>query len=58
MIDVSGRFSRKFYWFAHRRVINETASRRDLEAGPSGLPRASRSLLRAKATQVGMLLTS
>jgi anaerobic magnesium-protoporphyrin IX monomethyl ester cyclase len=58
MIDISGRFSKKFYWFANRRVINETAWRRELEAGPSGLPRASRSLLRAKAAQVGMLLTS
>jgi radical SAM superfamily enzyme YgiQ (UPF0313 family) len=54
MIGIAGRYTRRFYWFANRRVINEAAWSLRRSRGIGG---ATRAFLKAKAAQVGMYLT-
>jgi hypothetical protein len=54
MIEITGRYSRRFYWFANRRVINEAAWSRMLRAPSKPWSRIISSFLKAKAAQVGM----
>ena len=54
MIEITGRYSRRFYWFANRRVINEAAWSRMLQAPSKHWSRIISSFLKAKAAQVGM----
>jgi anaerobic magnesium-protoporphyrin IX monomethyl ester cyclase len=58
MIHLSGRFPKRFYWFANRRVVNEaTVSRQRVSPGRRwGL--LAQSYLRAKAAHLGMTLSA
>ncbi len=57
MIGIAGRYSKRFYWYANRRVVNEAAWTRHGGSGSAGIGGAARSFLKAKAAQVGMYLT-
>jgi radical SAM superfamily enzyme YgiQ (UPF0313 family) len=57
MIDIKGRSSRRFYWFASRRIVNEAGvSRLAHHPGRKWAP-ITTSFLKAKAAQLGMYLT-
>lgn len=57
MIDIAGRASKRFYWYAHRRVINEAAWARGIRRQGANRGSVARAFLKAKAAQVGMYLT-
>ncbi len=57
MIDIAGRYSRRFYWFANRRIINEAAWSRMLHNTRRSWLRIATSFIKAKASQLGMSLT-
>jgi radical SAM superfamily enzyme YgiQ (UPF0313 family) len=56
MISIPGRRSRRYYWFAHRRLVHATAAARERDRGPRGLPRFATSFLKAGIARVGMRL--
>jgi radical SAM superfamily enzyme YgiQ (UPF0313 family) len=57
MIEISGRYSRRFYWFANRRIINEASVSRLIHGNGKNWASAAGSFLKAKAAQAGMYLT-
>jgi radical SAM superfamily enzyme YgiQ (UPF0313 family) len=57
MIEISGRYSRRFYWFANRRIINEARVSRLIHGNGKNWASAAGSFLKAKAAQAGMYLT-
>ncbi len=54
MIRISGRYSRRFYWFANRRVINEAAWSRLMKPPYRSFGKAAVSYMKAKAAQALM----
>jgi len=57
-IAINGRFSKRFYWFAHRRIVNETEHARLAEDASSGAMQRTSSYMKSKIAALGMLLTS
>ncbi len=57
MIQLSGRFPERFYWFANRRVVNEAALSRQRVAPGRQWGRLAQSYLKAKAARLGMTLS-
>jgi radical SAM superfamily enzyme YgiQ (UPF0313 family) len=57
MIEIAGRYSRRFYWFANRRLVNEANVSR--MAGTLGMKwmTIAGSFLKARVAQMGMFLT-
>lgn len=57
MIEITGRYSRRFYWYANRRIVNEAnLSRMTHGTGRSWIAVAG-AFLKARAAQVGMYLS-
>lgn len=54
MIDLPKKYSRRYYWFTHRRIANE--SRRNTAGARRSLRVRVESFFKAKAAQVGMNL--
>jgi len=57
-IAITGRFSKRFYWFTHRRIVNETEHARLAEDASSGAMQRTASYMKSKIAALGMLLTS
>jgi anaerobic magnesium-protoporphyrin IX monomethyl ester cyclase len=58
MIGITGRYSRRFYWFANRRVVNEAAWIRSSRSPNRSWGKAAVSYIKAKAAQAFMAVTS
>ncbi len=58
MIDITGRYSRRFYWFANRRVVNEAAWGRWSHAPHRSWRKAALSYIKAKTAQAFMTVVS
>jgi anaerobic magnesium-protoporphyrin IX monomethyl ester cyclase len=57
MIDIHGRYPKRYYWWAHRRIVNETTVSR-LRSEPSRQwIRITSAYLKAKIAHVGMRLS-
>ena len=54
MIGITGRYSKRFYWFANRRVINEAAWSRMMKPPYRSLGKAAVSYVKAKTAQAFM----
>jgi anaerobic magnesium-protoporphyrin IX monomethyl ester cyclase len=57
MVDFSGRYSKRFYWYANRRVIQEGAWSRLLRKEPKDWFGIAASFAKAKVAHIGMMLT-
>lgn len=58
MIAVGGRYSNRFYWFAHRRLANEASLARIRSRGGYRWRDTLVPLLKSRVAKAGMLLTS
>lgn len=58
MIGIAGRYSRRFYWFANRRVVNEAAWSRLSRPPNRAWGKAALSYLKAKTAQAFMTVMS
>ena len=54
MIEITGRYSKRFYWLANRRVINEAAWSRHVKPPYRSLGKAAASFVKAKTAQALM----
>ncbi len=57
MIEITGRCSRRFYWFANRRIVNEANLSRMMNDDGKRWTSIAGIFLKTKAAQLGMLLT-
>jgi anaerobic magnesium-protoporphyrin IX monomethyl ester cyclase len=56
MIEITNRYSRLFYWFANRRLINEASFNRALHDSRRTVGAMAKTLIKAKLAQAGMAL--
>jgi len=56
--DVSGRYNKTYYWFAQRRMTNEVLYHQISNGGNSSLLKRTKTLSKAKISQLGMYLSS
>lgn len=57
-VDFSGRYSRRFYWFATRHLVNEVRLHRLLRNGKHDVVSVLTTLTKSKAARIGMRLTA
>jgi len=58
MIQVQGRFSRRFYWFANRRIVNEASVARLYRKPRREWGKIAESFVKAKIAQLGMTIVA
>jgi anaerobic magnesium-protoporphyrin IX monomethyl ester cyclase len=56
MIEITGRYSKRFYWFANRRIVNEAALSRMSHQDQKNWSSLAGSFLKAKVAQLFMSL--
>jgi uncharacterized membrane protein len=56
MISVEGQLSRRFYWFAHRRLINEAILARAVSGSAKSLGTTVPAFLKARIAGIAMKL--